>query len=332
MASQNKLFHHTKIIVGPLLLLGSLILHSTAYATDKLKINGLIDIQAAAISNGHKSWIQGGPLGLRYSENDDIVQLAQGGFDLSYSITSALKGDLTVLTYTGDQAEVTVSEALVHYKPIPSSQWRQQYRLGIFHLPGALENRGTLWSSPFSVSPSVINTWLGEEARVLGAEARWTLPGQFRQANYDISLYTAVFGGNDTLGMMLTWRGWAQHDRMTGIGSRYPVANLPQLGEDSLFEKQALWYEPIVEVDNRLGYYLGGDLSLGKQFGRGRALKLSYLYYDNQADPTAIKDGQYGWKTTFHHFGAHWRLSNKTEVLAQALSGSTLLALLQMNV
>jgi hypothetical protein len=325
MAGQSKVIRHTKIMVRLGFLLGSLGLHSEAYAIDKLKLHGLLDVQAVAVTGRDNSWLDGGPLGLRYGEGDNLIQFAQGGFDLSYTLAPTLKADVTALAYTSDQAEVTISEALLHYRPIPNSQWRQEYRVGVFHLPGALENRGPLWSSPYSITPSVINTWLGEEARVLGAETRWSLPGKFRQADYDVSLYGAIFGGNDTLGMMLTWRGWAQHDRIAGIGSRYPVADLPQLRDGALFEQQARRYQPIVEVDNRPGYYFGGDLMLGKQFGRGRTLKLSYLYYDNQADPTVIKNGQYGWETKFHHLGAHWRLSNKTEVLAQALSGSTLM-------
>jgi hypothetical protein len=284
-----------------------------------------VDLQAQIQIDGGRSWFEGGGSGLRFGEDDSALQLAQAGVELSYKLSPTWQAKTVLLAYTHHSEEITASEAFLHYRPVPTSQWRNEWRFGAFHLPISLENRGPLWTSPYSLNSSAINTWIGEELRTIGAEGRWSLPGQARNVDWDLSLYGAAFGLNDTAGMMLTWRGWAQHDRFAGLSSDYPLADLPQVGEGALFEDQISRFEPFVEADDRLGFYVGGDLAIGAKLGRNRALKLSYLYYDNQAKSTALRDGQYGWRTRFHHASAHWRLAGNFEILSQAMSGDTLM-------
>ncbi len=298
---------------------------SLAAKQSPLQVRGLVDLQVQIQQDGERTWLDGGGSGLRYSDGDSPLQLAQAGLEVSYKLSPTWQAKTVMLAYLDSSEEVTVSEVFLHYRPVPTSQWRSEWRIGAFHLPISLENRGPLWTSPYSLNSSVINTWIGEELRTIGAEGRWTLPGQTHNANWDLSLFGAAYGLNDTAGMMLTWRGWAQHDRFAGLNSDYPLADLPQVGEGGLFKDQVALLEPFIEADDRLGYYLGSDLAIGKKIGRNRALKLSYFYYDNQAKSTALRDGQYGWKTRFHHASAHWRLSNNVEILGQAMSGDTLM-------
>ncbi len=311
--------------VGLCLCIFSVLAQADNHNEDKLHLRGMVDLQLQSQHRGSDSWLDGGALGLRYGDDDSLAQLAQAGLDVDYRLTPTLVANVTLLAYAGDESELTLSEAFLHYRPVPTSQWRQEWRAGAFHLPASLENTGPLWTSPYSLTPSTINTWIGEEMRTIGVENRWTLPGKFRQANWDLSLLGALYVYNDTAGTMLAWRGWASHDRIAGLNSDYPIADLPQIREDGLFNKQTPLFEPFVEVDNRPGFYLGSDLAWGAKSGRGRPLNLSYFYYNNQGKSTALKQGQYAWRSRFHQISAHWRLGGNVELLSQYLKGDTLM-------
>ena len=301
----------------------------TATASDKLHWRALVEVQATgthfesdAQGGNRRSWLEGGNLGLRYGAGEDL-QLGQAGIEASYRLQPEwqLRG-AAIAYYQGDaepQAELALTEAFLHHRPIPSGRWRQEWKLGLFHVPLSLENRGPLWSSPYSSNASTINSWVGEELRTLGAEWRWRLPAHHNPRRWDLSGYAAIYGFNDPTGAMLTWRGWASHNRQAGIGSDYPIAPLPSLRPGYTFEHQAPEYEPFVEVDNRAGFYLGGEAA------RGRNLRLTALYYDNQGDPGALEDGQYAWRTRFQQLGLHWRMPGNTELLSQYLRGDTLM-------
>lgn len=53
--------------------------------------------------------------------------------------------------------------------------------------------------------------------------------------------------------------------------------------------------------------------------------KLSGGYYDNRATPYQVENGQYGWHTRFYHVEASWRVSKNLSLIAQYLSGDTLM-------
>ena len=89
-------------------------------------------------------------------------------------------------------------------------------KAGAFYPRLSLENVDAGWSNLYALSSSVINTWIGEELRTIGTEARvvrelpWVTD---QQVSFEGALYVA----NDPTGAALTWRGWAAHDRQTGI-------------------------------------------------------------------------------------------------------------------
>lgn len=290
---------------------------------------GLVDVQithtsasspdGATAPGTRESWFNGGALGLRYGESDEVT-IGQIGTEVSYRLNPAWQFSGTGLAYYqdgNDNFEATLTEAFFSYRPVPKSSWRQSARVGWFYAPISLENRGPLWSSPYTTNPSTINTWVGEELRTFGAEWRWQQSQHHNRWGWSMSGYAAVYGFNDTTGAMLAWRGWASHNRQAGIGSDYPLAELPGLNPGGPFDEQQRQYSPFEEVDNRPGFYIGGEMS------RRRNLRVTYLYYDNQGKPSAIENGQYAWRTRFHHLGVHWHLSRSTELLSQYMTGNT---------
>ena len=293
----------------------------------RLRLQTLTDVQVQYLyenDNGrYNSWYNGGPLSMRYGSDENTLQLSQIGLAGRFRSSDNSELHATVIYYGGKSAEATITEAWWHYQPIPSSPWRQSLKIGAFYAPISEENTGPLWSSPYSLNSSTINTWVGEEMRTIGAEWRWDWSGKYTQSAWDTALLGAIYGFNDTAGTMISWRGWGSHDRQSGAGTKIAMSNMPSLQWP--FSKQTPYYEPFIETDNRPGYYLGAEAKY--QFnhtatGTSR-LKFSYLYYDNRADPESLKQGQYGWHTRFHHLGGKWKFSQRWDLLAQYLQGNT---------
>lgn len=285
-------------------------------SNQRLSVQALVDLQWVNNRDAQGSWLKRGAQATRYADGDNGLQLAQAGVAAQYRINPAWHINSSLIYYPSPEAEFALTEAFAHYKPAPNGLWVQQFRLGAFHLPISLENDGLLWSAEHTLTPSVINSWVGEELRGMGAEWRWQLPGKHRQSSWDFDIYAALYGFNDTAGAMLAWRGWAGHDRLSGLASDYPITPIPIIATGELTEQEAR-YKPYVEVDERPGFYLGANTQFSK------TLQLEYFYYDNQAQTEAIEDGQYGWRTRFHHIASQWDITSNTQLKAQWIEGDT---------
>ncbi len=165
---------------------------------------------------------------------------------------------------------------------------------GLFFPPISLENVGEAWSTFYTVTPSAINAWVGEEVRSTGLELALAHVG----AENELSLKGAVFWNNDPTGSLLAYRGFALHDRQTGYRDRLPLPDIPSLEPGGAFEQQAPWVEPLFEIDDRPGYY--GALA----WEHYRFFQLNGLYFDNRGIPNRFDGKQYAWKTRFANVGA----------------------------
>ncbi len=114
-------------------------------------------------------------------------------------------------------------------------------RAGLMWPPVSLEHGGGEWPVNESITPSAINSWIGEEVKVVGAEQRLRSPW----AQHKIAVTGAVFDMNDTSGTLLAFRAWALHDRKAMIFRAQP---LPPLNG---FIKQypAALFAPVIEID-----------------------------------------------------------------------------------
>jgi hypothetical protein len=189
-------------------------------------------------------------------------------------------------------------------------------KLGLFFPPISLEHPGTAWTTLYTITPSLVNAWVGEEVRALGAEISYARVG----LENEVSVTGAAFGWNDPSASLLAYRGWAATDRQTGFADQIPLPPLPSISEGGIFEGQAPWAEPVREVDDRVGYYAGFA------WDNYRRLLVNALYYDNRARPDAFDSEQYGWRTRFLNLGTLWSPgdgSSGPEVLLQYLGGDT---------
>jgi hypothetical protein len=188
----------------------------------------------------------------------------------------------------------------IHPFPTTSVRWRA--RVGAFFMPASLENRGIGWTNVYSITPSAINTWIGEEFRTIGAEleARWL--GASSGYLGDVALIAAAYGWNDPAGVLIAKRGFALTDR-------------PSTLFDGLGKPSDGFYH---EIDRKPGYYVGVSW---KHHDR---LEVRALRYDNRGDPGAINAaGDSAWRTRFSSVGARLEPSSHWTFAAQYLDGDT---------
>ena len=278
------------------------------WAMDKLDVRGIVEIQAV-YNDAEKNWLEGGFSSTRYDADSFPLRLGKVGLHVDYHITDTLWLQTMSHFYCDDGPEAELIEAYFNYRPVPAGPMRLRARIGAFHLPISLENRDLAWTSRFSTTPSVINTWVGEDLRTIGAELSFDWPGRFRQSANSWKLIGAVFGYNDANGTILDHRGWANHDRQTGL---FTALRLPTIVPGQEREIYTFY-----ENDDAPGYYLVGEWTYQDKF------TLQFTHYDNLAQVGYGRDNQSGWRTTFKQLAAEWRLPHQWLLEAQAMHGNT---------
>ena len=194
-------------------LLVSLGLAGSAAAQERLTLDGLIDLRAVH-TDATPSFLYGGLGRVRFDDDHQGLRLGRASLVARLRLTETLGATVVADAYDdGDINAVGVSEAFVQWRPFPSSSIRWQARAGAFFLPVSLEHRLLGWTSPYTLSASALNTWIGEEFRVIGAEveARWL--GAASGYRGDIALVGGAYGWNEGAGVVIAERGWALDDR-----------------------------------------------------------------------------------------------------------------------
>lgn len=325
------------IITGTLasaLLIGTTtgtIITETAQAEDNLSLDVSVfaDLRLAHAS-GEESWLDRRHLGKsRYGstatgDGQTIFDLAE----LSLMADVKFGWDWSLFVHAGYHPELTsdpdLFEAFIEYKPAPSRKLSWAMRAGVFFPHVSREHTAIAWTSPYSITPSAINSWIGEEIKTGGLEAT----ANWRFNNGDrISLTANAFGFNETAGTLLHFRGWAFHDAKIGTRSWWPLPAVSSItGSDDplnpnydgpLFATQDWITYPTLELDNKVGYFLSLDYQTS--FG----LETGVQYYDNRGDPTAFEDGQYGWDTQFLNIYAEYNSDQGLTLISQYMDGDT---------
>lgn len=270
--------------------------------------SAIIDVRAVAVG-GEAGWIDGGFGKLRFGGGDSGVVLADAGVAWRPRLTDALSATVTVEYQDGADPTVDVGEAYLTTRGAVGD-WRLSGKAGLYWPQVSLEHDGVFWTVPDTITPSAINSWMGEEGKVVGAEA--TLRGGL--IGRPVAATVGLFGGADTAGTLLSFRGWALHDLKNSAGSRMPLPPLSPY----MRNRQAASTASIAELDDRAGIY--GRL----EWSPVDRLTLDVFAWDNRASPTAVNLRQdWGWDTRFVNLGATWRPDDRTRVRAQAMTGET---------
>lgn len=275
-------------------------------------------IEGAVISADEEPpWQQRGTGILR--SNDSGLRLQQGFLRAQYSLNSAWSADIVGNYYEDGEKHLGFTQAFLQYKPLSPNKVKFKSKIGFFYPAMSIENVAEGWLSPYTYTQSSINSWIGEELRIFGGEISATSNGRARRSPWSWEAHLGVFKGNDPIGSLLTWRGFATHDRQSLHHDRINFARLPSVISQDAINGPA-WVEPFREIDGRWGGYLGGHL---RYF---RESELRYYYFDNRANPDAVNDERlYAWRTKFHSVAAQHNLTPEWRLMAQLMDGSTLM-------
>ncbi len=291
------------------------------FSAETLSLSGNVRLSA---THGEESWVDGGYGKLGTSGGGDSLKFKPqiGEINLawqprfSWSLSATVVGTLQ----GGERPEAGLEQAYVSFRPMRGQRHRISARAGLMWPSVSLEHEGADWHVRDTITPSAINSWIGEEVRPLAAEiTASTFAGE-----HQLSATAALFAANDTSGTLLTFRGWALHDRTTLAFRRMP---LPPL-EAEYHDYQAPFTHPLLDVGpgfaKRPGYY--AKLSWQPPV----PVRLELFRYDNRADPEAVNaELEWGWRTYFNHAGAVAKLGASTELKVQALAGRTRMGMVE---
>ncbi len=272
-----------------------------AGAQDRLNVTGELDLRWVS-ADGTPSYLYGGDGLLRFDPQHEGLRLGHAMLDTRVRLSDILSAHAVAYAYDDqDRNLVDLSEAYVEARPFPSHSIRWDVRAGAFFMPVSLENRGTGWSDVYTITPSALNTWIGEEFRTIGTEveARWL--GASHGYLGDVALVGALYGWNDPAGVLIADRGFGLTDR--------PSTLFGGLGKPP--------EEYYHEVDDRPGYYAG------LTWRHHDRLELRALYYDNLGDPGAYNSTASAWRTRFASVGARLEPDAAWTFIVQFLGGDT---------
>ena len=284
-------------------------------SADTLEVTG--DLRLVAV-NGEHSWVNGG-FGKSRSGSDggwklepqlgnaSLIWQPQFSWSLGATVVGSVQG--------GERTEAGLSQAFLTFKPMRGTSGTAfSARAGLMWPPVSLEHEGADWHVKDSITPSAINSWIGEEVRPVAIEGTLALnPG-----GHKLRATAALFTANDTSGTLLTFRGWALHDRTTLAFNHQP---LPPLDEP-LASYQAPYTTPLLEVGEGFAHRPGYYAKLAWQ--PPIPVRFELFRYDNRADPEAVNaDLEWGWRTRFNNLGLVADLGSATTLKAQAMQGHT---------
>lgn len=303
----------------PLFLL-AILAPTKLYAQDsfpEFNFTGYADARIS-YSSGEPSWFDRGLGKTRYGSdangNDEIrLNLAEAALLIDTKYTWDLSSFINIKFDPEQTNNVDLVEAYFKYSKLMDAGFRFEARLGSFYPHISLENYDIAWTSPYSITPSAINAWIGEEVKTTGLE----LNAEKEFEDFAFSANAGIFGFNDTAGALLFYRGWSLHDSKTTIFSDFYLPDVEVISPTGLFPNQAYHTSPHLELDNRPGYFVGGSFEYYGMF------TLSTLYYDNRARPDVLKNGQYGWESDFLNIGLTIDLFEDTEIFGQFMRGNT---------
>ncbi|HYD24034.1 MAG TPA: hypothetical protein VEB68_04500 [Croceibacterium sp.] len=288
-------------------------------ATDILSADTLTVILDARLllADGHQSWVDRGLGKTRFDGTaDGDFQLNALPVEASLiwqpRFTRSIVGNVSASWQQGhDDEAFDVMEGYLTFIPSRSGSTSFSAKAGLYWPEISLEHAtGGAWSTVYTITPSAINAWVGEEVKVIGAEAtiRHSIGSQ------DFSATAGVFGFNDTSGTLLSFRGWALHDVKSTLFGQFPLPPLNPF----LAQRQENVTRSILEIDDRPGFY-------GRAEWRpSSSIVLNAFYYDNRGDPQAFTHSlQWGWRTRFWNVGLVADLGPDTRLIAQGMTGTT---------
>ena len=274
-------------------------------ANDQLR--GFLEFRGA-LADGETSWLNEGFGKSRVDGGADAFELdplARGMLIWTPHLSWTTDAFISLQLDSQMAPEVDVVEAYVRYRGRPADGWRFSGRAGLFYPPVSLEHDGPGWTTTETITPSAINSWIGEEVKVVGVEA--TARHQLWDNDFEVTL--GLFGYNDTSGTLLAFRGWALGDVTPGFRDQQ------HLPERSIPYQETT--KSTAELDDRAGYYAR------LQYRPVGNVTVDLTHYDNAGDRISDAHGLTDWETRFTNLGVR-AVFDDTRLYAQAMTGETI--------
>ncbi len=264
-------------------------------------------------SDGQKSFLDGGSGALRFGQAQSGLQWGRLRLALNQTLGELWSLHLDASSYGDDDKNpIDLTEAYLQFRPYPFDGWRLRVKAGAFYAPISLENRASGWESPYTLSSSAINSWVGEELRTIGVEGQLDWLGTRLGHAFDVGLTGAVFGWNDPAGVALADGGFMIDDRQSTLFGRIGRPGGGPFPPLEVFH----------EIDGRPGAYVGLE---ARYLDR---VVVRALHYDNRADPGDREPAlhEFAWATHFNSVGARVETAQGWTGIAQWLNGCTTVA------
>src|SRR5712692_1185039 len=202
-------------------------------AAGDFNLLGVVSARGIAVES-RRPWLEGGfgRLGEGGEAPGDSVSVFRGlahlGFDWSPSQEFKIHAHGVAQTQPRGAGgrEVGLVEAFALYRPELSPKLSLRIKVGMYFPQTLRENVDPLWSSPYTITLSTLNTWIGEEVRLTGLESALVHRGDYGE----FQIAGGAFGLNDSSGALLAWRGWAMGDRLVTLGEVFPLPPLRSFG------------------------------------------------------------------------------------------------------
>ncbi len=285
------------------------------FALAQWQSTAYVDLRASH-QTGADAWISGGTGAI--GSGDGLQAEARVALDWRNDTRWHGRMELLARAQTDDDLgrSAGLLQAFVDYGDLETDQFR--WRAGQAFAGSSQENIEEFWQTPFGVSFSTLNSWIGEEFRPIGVEYTQRLPSELGNAD----LTAQAFVGNDTGPAVLAWRGFANHQRLSVFGESLPLLPLPSLTAGNQFIAQrddgSQPFGP--DLDNRVGYLLRAK-------HRHEHGQLSLTWVDNRGDRLLHDGDEYAWKTHFLVAGFRQQLSADWTLLGETLHGRTQMGL-----
>lgn len=278
----------------------------------QFEIHGTIALNAQD-APAATSWLNGG-VG-RYLSDGDFEPSLQSQIGVHWSSGLAWEALLHLRADTrgnsGNDLGIVQVRLARHF--FLANDARLSIALGQMFLPSSREAIDPLWQSRYTLNLSAVNSWIAEEVRPIGIHAALQSPAE---SEYPWELGVVGFGGNDTAGALLAWRGFALHDRLSVFNEHLPLPALSTLADGAAFAEQNN------DGTRPFGRDLDGEPGFATyaHWGRTELFQLRGALVDNRGD-RGLHRGEYAWDTRFALIGADWQVHPQLQLAAEWLNG-----------
>ena len=284
-----------------------LVMAASAAMAQEVDLHGYVEAELVG-TPADRSWTDGGLGKLRWGgQNGDArvtPELSALLLEGSARLPLDLRASADIRYDPAQKSAIDLIDATLRWQPPADGPWIWTARIGAFFPPFSQENNDIGWSSPWTLTYSALDSWLGEELRTIGGEAglRW------HDDDDQLGLTAALYGWNDPAGVLIAEHGWDIGNRALGLFDHARRPTPPGV--------PAAYTTEFDELDDTPGWYAQ---AIWEHQGLGR---FELDRYDNEADPSAERDDVYGWRTRFWSLG-YARSLGPFHVIAQGLTGST---------